>query len=172
MGEKGKEIPSRKRPNLVKAHLDAITIGLKTLFTRKPMTMMYPEVSEEWPEGYRGVIMYFYDKCIGCSLCSQICPPRAIKMYKVPGDKRLRPGYDVGRCIFCGLCVEICPVDALAESRVSDKVFDEIEQMVFDPIDWTFFTKDLQKEQETRKNKVRVIVDEEVGLRYESTTPK
>jgi formate hydrogenlyase subunit 6/NADH:ubiquinone oxidoreductase subunit I len=160
---------SRRRPNLIKAHIDALTAGLRML-TRKPMTLMFPDVSEKFPEGFRGYVIYFYDKCIGCSLCAQICPPRAIKMYRVPGDKRLRPGYNMGRCIFCGLCVDICPVDALAVAELFDKAFDSIESMEFDPIDWSKFTDSLLREQEERKNMLRVVIDEEVGLRYEPVT--
>ena len=137
---------------------------------RKPMTLMYPDVEEQHPPGYRGIIVYNYDKCIACSLCARICPPRAIKMHRVPGDKKIRPGYDMGRCIFCGYCVDICPTEALSYSWVHDKAFYRIEEMVFDPIDWAKYSRQVleeQKRRESRHNRVRVVIDEEVGLRYE-----
>ncbi len=132
------------------------------------MTLMFPTVEEVKPEFFRGIILFDYDKCIGCSLCAQICPARAIKMYRVPGDKRIRPGYDAGRCIYCGLCTDICPTDALEASERFDHVFESLEQMEWDPIDWAIFS---QKEREVEKKpprpRVRVTTDEEVGLRYE-----
>ncbi|ABM80059.1 NuoI/complex I 23 kDa subunit family protein [Hyperthermus butylicus] len=156
---------SRPKAGIVSGHVSAISAALRRA-SKKPMTLMYPTVEEEKPQLFRGFILYDYDKCIGCSLCAQICPARAIKMYRVPGDKRLRPGYDVGRCIYCGLCTDICPTDALILSDRFDHVFEKLEDMIFDPIDWAQISKKIREEKPTRK-RVRTLVDEEVGLRYE-----
>lgn len=163
------EADSRRRPNVVRAHLEAIAAAISRAL-KPPMTLMYPDVVEQHPPGYRGIILYNYDKCIGCSLCARICPSRAIKMYRVPGDKRIRPGYDMGRCIFCGLCVDICPTNALDHAVIHDKAFYTIEEMVMDPVDWAKYSEVIRREQAERPRKVRVVkaaIDEEVGLRYE-----
>ncbi len=160
---------SRKAPNTVKGHVEAIMAAIRRAL-KPSMTLMIPDVEELYPEKYRGVILLNYDKCIGCSLCARVCPARAIKMYKVPGDKRIRPGYDMGRCIFCGYCVDICPVEALSHAWIHDLAYEDIGSMVFDPIDWAKFSKKILDEQEERLKKrkmVVTIVDEEVGLRYE-----
>lgn len=161
----GEEKSSRPRINLIKAHIDAIGVALRRM-AKPPMTLMFPDYEEAWPEGYRGFVLYDYDTCIGCSLCAQICPARAIKMYRVPGDKKMRPGYNVGRCIFCGLCVDICPVDALSYSYVHDEVYSEVEPMNMDPIDWAIWSKRIKEKEKSAKPKLKPVIDEDVGLRY------
>ncbi len=48
------------------------------------------------------------DKCIGCTLCVQKCPVKAITM--VDGKAII----DREKCIQCGLCVKACPVAAIS----------------------------------------------------------
>lgn len=155
----------RPRINPVKAHINAITAAVNRLL-KPPITIMFPDYEEAWPEGFRGFILLDYDKCIGCSLCAQICPARAIKMYTVPEDKRPRPGYNVGRCIFCGLCVDVCPTDALRHSFVHDEVYSEVAAMDMDPIDWALWSKKIGEKERTPRPRLKPVVDEEVGLRY------
>jgi len=50
------------------------------------------------------------DKCIGCGLCSQLCPDGAIVMVEINGKKRPKINYDY--CKGCGLCAHECPVKA------------------------------------------------------------
>jgi NADH-quinone oxidoreductase subunit I len=165
--EGGVKVRRVKRPpaGTLSGHIAAISAALKR-GSKRPMTLMYPTVEEVKPQFFRGIILVDYDKCIGCSLCAQVCPPRAIKMYRVPGDKRMRPGYDVGRCIYCGLCTDICPTDALTPSDRFDHVFESLEQMVLDPIDWALLSRKIREEKPSRP-RVKPTTDEEVGLRYE-----
>ncbi|UCD03017.1 MAG: 4Fe-4S binding protein [Candidatus Aenigmatarchaeota archaeon] len=58
---------------------------------------------------YRGKIMYHRDRCIGCQLCTKVCPAEAVVFQ--PSTKKIT--YHVFRCTFCGECVKICPVRAL-----------------------------------------------------------
>ena len=56
--------------------------------------------------------------CVGCELCSLICPREAIKVTKKPkieGEKAERPTIDVdeAKCHYCGMCVAICPYGAV-----------------------------------------------------------
>ena len=111
------------------AILKGMAITACHIFEKK-VTMQYPEEKWTLPEGYRGVPSLVMDdanreKCVACSLCEFICPPRAITI--VPEE---RPGagreekqpkvfdIDMLRCIFCGYCEEACPVDAIVETRI------------------------------------------------------
>jgi len=162
-------VSNRKGPGTVRGHLEALAAAARRLL-EPPMTFPYPDYEEAMPPRFRGVVLYDYDKCIGCSLCAQVCPARAIKMYRVPGDKRLRPGYNPGRCIFCGLCTDICPTDALWESRLHEHVTDAVEEGPpgwMDPVDWHLWSLKVSREEERRRGRMlAVVVDEERGLRY------
>ncbi len=99
----------------------------------KPSTILYPLESEreKWEalrENFRGQHLIDWNKCIGCRLCSRVCPNQCIKMedieveedYKGPSRSNItekkniirRPGVDIGRCLFCGNCSEYCPTGA------------------------------------------------------------
>ena len=170
MGEGLRRSVPRRRPpapNPVRGHLEAIGAALRQL--ARPGMAMPLDAEDARVPGYRGVILFYYDKCIGCSLCAQVCPSRAIKMYRVPGDKKIRPGYDVGRCIFCGLCVDICPVDALEESIIHDKVYEDVPSMDMDPVEWAVWSEKILAEQRAPRPRLRAVVDPERGLRYVET---
>ena len=47
------------------------------------------------------------EKCVGCTLCVQSCPVKAISMV----DKKAV--IDPAKCVNCGLCVGKCPVKAI-----------------------------------------------------------
>ncbi len=51
------------------------------------------------------------DKCIGCGLCSRICPEGCIKMQSKNG--KLKPKTDYNFCKGCGLCAAECPVKCI-----------------------------------------------------------
>lgn len=47
--------------------------------------------------------------CIGCELCSKVCPSKAIA-----GERKALHVIDQNRCIHCGECHRVCRVDAVA----------------------------------------------------------
>ncbi len=147
----------------IKRHIEAVSTGLSVL-RKPPLTLMYPEEYEVTP-GAKGLIVFDMKKCIGCSLCAQICPARAIKMYRLPGVRTPRPGIDYTRCIFCGFCVDICPTGALDHAETADMVFEDLSQAVYTPLEWDSFRP--RPAPEGKGRKVRAVIDEEVGLRYE-----
>ena len=67
------------------------------------------------PDGFRGRVLYYKDRCIGCKSCLKVCPSKAIEF--IPDEKKIK--IYVARCTFCQMCVDICPpkVQALAVSH-------------------------------------------------------
>jgi len=58
------------------------------------------------------------DACIGCSVCSMMCPTKAITMVPLPERIQLKENYfkektpeiDLKKCIYCFQCHDNCPV--------------------------------------------------------------
>lgn len=83
---------------------------LRILF-KKPMTLKFPREFLEPVKGYRGKHFLNLEKCIGCGMCSRVCPNNAIEMVEFNGKKC--PQIHLGKCCFCELCAESCPTKAL-----------------------------------------------------------
>ena len=49
------------------------------------------------------------DKCIGCSLCTEVCPHLVFEMQNQKAHL-----VDFNACMECGACVTNCPADAIA----------------------------------------------------------
>ena len=105
------------------------------------VTMQYPEEKHTLPGGYRGAPVLVKDekgreKCVSCSLCEYVCPPRAISI--VPGEiegpvEKAPQVFDIDmlRCIFCGYCEEVCPEQAIFMSEEYEMCGSNREEMVF-----------------------------------------
>ncbi|HDD68746.1 MAG TPA: NADH-quinone oxidoreductase subunit I [Candidatus Korarchaeota archaeon] len=154
-------------------HLEAIETGIKYLFIPR-MTVKYPEEIMELPEGYRGMIKYKKELCISCSLCAQICPANAMKMYldeselKKEGGQakpKRRPGINYTRCIFCGFCVDICPTGALEHVGIHDVAFDSFEAQLFKPKDFEEGPPKVEFERPPKR--LRPKMDPKRGIVYE-----
>jgi formate hydrogenlyase subunit 6/NADH:ubiquinone oxidoreductase subunit I len=62
---------------------------------------------------FRGRLSYDKKKCIGCRLCTKVCPANATEY--LPSEKKIVIHND--RCCFCAQCTEICPVKCLSMSK-------------------------------------------------------
>lgn len=82
----------------------------------KPATEKYPKVKPVLSDDYRGEPIFACDLCVGCGICSKVCPAKAIEMVEVDGKKR--PQIQLAKCIFCYQCAESCPKKAIKNSSV------------------------------------------------------
>jgi formate hydrogenlyase subunit 6/NADH:ubiquinone oxidoreductase subunit I len=126
-----------KRPGVI------LCEALRNAFSRKKATIDYPFKDGVKPkEGLRGAHRFEIDKCIGCGICSRVCPTGAIDM--VPSERtrtKKRPVIDLGECIFCALCAERCPKDCL-------HMTDYIELSAFEPEKMIIYKTEPEKETE------------------------
>jgi NADH-quinone oxidoreductase subunit I len=122
-----KDGTTRKHLFNVGALLRGLSITFGYMFRRKP-TIQYPSVKKQHAPRFHGLheLRRYADskeRCIGCELCSSVCPANAITVIgaeNAPTDRR-SPGeryaarYEIDelRCIFCGMCEEACPTDAI-----------------------------------------------------------
>ena len=97
-------------------------LTLRYMFART-VTHMYPD-HEKWIpySRYRG--HHFINtnsegdvNCVGCELCSKICPCDCITVVPfedAKGNRRPKTfEINLARCLYCGLCEDACPADAI-----------------------------------------------------------
>ncbi len=73
----------------------------------------------------------FARACIGCGLCSEVCPPHCIRFHERDGGKRVNLPFinpEKKACTLCGKCMEVCPTNALSVTA-RDKVIMGIAQI-------------------------------------------
>ncbi|MCD4846144.1 MAG: NADH-quinone oxidoreductase subunit I [Methanosarcinales archaeon] len=88
-------------------------LTLRNVYT-KSVTRLYPEEIMELPDAFRGQQHLDTDKCVGCGICSQVCPNNVIEIVK---SGKWYPQFDNGHCLFCGLCIDFCPNGALSMTK-------------------------------------------------------
>ena len=107
-------------------------ITLRHLF-RRPFTVQYPEEVRQVPPRARTNLLWFDERCTGCSTCAQACPDGCILVATSPREdgslNKDRYEIDFRLCMFCGLCVEACPYEAIQSGGPFDDavyVFDDM----------------------------------------------
>ncbi len=70
------------------------------------------------------VVKYDKEKCIGCGLCMETCPFKALILSD--GIAEVRPEY----CTDCGACVKVCPTSAFEVTKKREKMSKEEREMV------------------------------------------
>ena len=89
---------------------------MRSMF-RPPTTVQYPEETRHIPPRARTNLLWFEERCTGCSTCAQACPDGCILVATTPredGSLNIdRYEIDFRLCMYCGLCVEACPYEAI-----------------------------------------------------------
>ncbi len=103
-------------------------VTLRTLF-RTPFTIKYPEEIRPVPVNARTNLLWFEERCTGCSTCAQACPDGCILVQTSPREDGSlnvdRYEIDFRLCMYCGLCVEACPYEAIqAGGPLDDAEYD------------------------------------------------
>ncbi len=108
-------------------------VTLKHLFFRPLFTIEYPEEVRPIPHRARTNLVWFEERCTGCSTCAQACPDGCILVATSPkpnGSLNVeRYEIDFRLCMYCGLCVEACPYQAIqagGDFRDAVYVFDDM----------------------------------------------
>ncbi|MFH0809127.1 MAG: NADH-quinone oxidoreductase subunit I [Pseudomonadota bacterium] len=105
------------------------------------VTIQYPEQRRKVAERFRGRPQLVLNdegraRCVACTLCQTVCPPRAIKIEPAEGPQHqkypARFTIDLARCIFCGFCQEACPKGAIKVSDLYELAEYERSSLVYD----------------------------------------
>lgn len=96
-------------------------------FGKKPITLRFPFEKKQPIENTRGKPVWEIEKCIGCSLCVNICPSQAIEL--VGRGQRSEIIYYQSKCLFCGECIDICPTNTIRSVSEYKSVFPKKDQM-------------------------------------------
>jgi formate hydrogenlyase subunit 6/NADH:ubiquinone oxidoreductase subunit I len=82
---------------------------------KNPVTVKYPFIKIQTPEGFRGKIEFDETKCIGCGLCIKVCAPAAITKTVTVTDEGQKTAmeFNMGSCTFCSFCADFCPKGAI-----------------------------------------------------------
>jgi len=103
--------------------------ALAQLFHR-PATLRYPFEKAPVPEDFRGRPVWDMTRCIGCGLCSRVCPSEAIEMIGMGVQAEIK--HHVDRCIFCGQCAESCPRKAITMTQEYELAGFDRKKMIYE----------------------------------------
>jgi NADH-quinone oxidoreductase subunit I len=101
-----------------------LMVTFKHIF-HTPVTVSYPEEERQVPVRARTNLLWFEERCTGCSTCAQACPDGCILVQTSPREDGTlnidRYEIDFRICMYCGLCTEACPYQAIqAGGRYND----------------------------------------------------
>lgn len=131
--------------------LKGLTVTLKHIF-RPTFTVQYPEEVRPIPQRARTNLVWFEERCTGCSTCAQACPDGCILVATSPGEDGAlnidRYEIDFRICMYCALCVEACPYEAIQAGGTWKDVTAGFEEMYRDKHALTEFAHDYLKEKD------------------------
>ena len=85
--------------------------------SRPPVTVQFPDEERDIPKRARTNLVWFVERCTGCSTCAQACPDGCILVQTEPREDGSylvqRYEIDFRLCMYCGLCAEACPYEAI-----------------------------------------------------------
>jgi NADH-quinone oxidoreductase subunit I len=99
-------------------------------------TVNFPEVTRPMSPRARTNLLWFDERCTGCSTCAQACPDGCILVETRPREdgslEKVRYEIDFRICMYCGLCVEACPDQAIQAGGVFEDAVYEFDTMFKD----------------------------------------
>ncbi len=126
-------------------------VTFKHIF-RPPFTVQYPEEVRPIPIRARTNLIWFEERCTGCSTCAQACPDGCILVATSPGEGGVlnidRYEIDFRICMYCGLCTEACPYQAIQGGGTWKDVTADFQSMYRDKHALTKFAHDYLKEKD------------------------
>src|SRR5881296_2158231 len=110
---------------------------------RRPFTTQYPEDIRPVPVNARTNLLWFEERCTGCSTCAQACPDGCILVQTSPREDGAlnidRYEIDFRICMYCALCVEACPYQAIQVGGPFEDAVYEFDSMYRDKNSLTKF---------------------------------
>jgi len=73
-----------------------------------PFTIKFPKEPSIPPKGFRGIIKYNEERCIGCGACVEVCPAKARAIEDDIKRKVRKVIHYQEKCVYCGQCVRYC----------------------------------------------------------------
>jgi NADH-quinone oxidoreductase subunit I len=123
-------------------------VTLKHIF-KPTFTVQYPEEVRPIPVRARTNLVWFEERCTGCSTCAQACPDGCILVATSPGEGGAlnidRYEIDFRICMYCALCVEACPYQAIQAGGTWKDATDNFDAMHRDKHALTEFAHDYLK---------------------------
>jgi NADH-quinone oxidoreductase subunit I len=117
----------------VRTTIKGMSITIKYVFFKKPVSIEYPDVREVIPDSARMRLYNDVQNCISCNMCALSCPVDCIYISSTPRGKdgeipKTQDGtpkrqiltqytIDTALCCYCGLCTTVCPTECLTHSN-------------------------------------------------------
>ncbi|MEX0786459.1 MAG: 4Fe-4S binding protein [Dehalococcoidia bacterium] len=129
--------------------LKGMMITFKHIF-KPTFTVQYPEEVRPIPVRARTNLVWFEERCTGCSTCAQACPDGCILVATSPAEDGAlnidRYEIDFRICMYCGLCTEACPYQAIQAGGTWKDAVTDFDAMYRDKRALTEFAHKFLKE--------------------------
>ncbi len=126
-------------------------VTLRHLF-KPTFTIQYPEEVRPIPLRARTNLLWFEERCTGCSTCAQACPDGCILVVTSPAEDGSlnveRYEIDFRICMYCGLCTEACPYQAIQPGGTWKDASTDFNALYRDKQALTRFAREYLKERD------------------------